>query len=294
MNKTLGMLLLAVSLVSSPASAVPFVQMFEQDSDAGANEELIFRTYSSLENLLGNIDPDDTASPIDISSTFSSTGLTWDGSRYIVAFEREDDAGASEELIFRTYSSLENLFGNIDPDDTASPIDISSAFSSTGLTWDGSRYILAFEREDDAGANEELIFRTYSSFENLISNLFDTDFVSPIDISSAFSSTGLTWDGSRYIVAFERDDDAGANEELIFRAYSSLENLFGNIDPDDTASPINISSVFSSTGLMALVDFDSNPPSPVPGPSTLALVCAAFLAGLLRIAVTGVARLRRV
>ncbi len=56
--------------------------MFERENNVGGGEELVFRTYTSFENMLGNVGGIDTFSPIDLAANFSSTGLTWDGSQY--------------------------------------------------------------------------------------------------------------------------------------------------------------------------------------------------------------------
>jgi len=213
---------------------------------------------------------------------------------FVLMFERDDDAGANQELVFRTYDSSADMTGNVSPSDTFSPIDIAGNFSTTGLTFDGLRYIVMFERDDDAGANQELVFRTYDSFADMIGNVSPSDTFSPIDIAGNFSTTGLTFDGLRYIVMFERDDDAGANQELVFRTYETFADMIGNVSPSDTFSPIDIAGNFSTTGMMALVDFDGgNPPNPIPLPSTLMLMMAALLAGAGRFALTGMARPRR-
>ncbi len=80
---------------------------------------------------------------------------------------------------------------------------------------------------------------------------------------------------------FERDDNVGAGQELVFRRYASFEDMLGNVDGIDTFSPIDLAANFSSRGLMAQVDFGGGgePPAPVPLPPALALMMAG-LAGL--------------
>ena len=60
---------------------------------------------------------------------------------------------------------------------------------------------------------------------------------------------------------FEREDDAGANLELVSRSSSSFANRLGSVDGLVTFSPINIAANFSTTGLMARVDFNGSPPA---------------------------------
>ncbi len=87
---------------------------------------------------------------------------------------------------------------------------------------------------------------------------------------------------------FERDDDAGANQELVFRSYATYDDLVNNLNPSDAFSPIDIASNFSTTGLMAMVG-GGGPPNPVPLPSTLALIMVALLSGPVRTALTRIA-----
>ncbi len=278
----------AAMLISGAAGAVPYTLMFERDDDAGAGQELVFRSYASYGDLSNNLNATDVFSPINIASNFSTTGLTWDGSRYLLMFERDDDAGAGQELVFRSYTTYENLINNLNGSDFFSPINISANFSTTGLTWDGSRYLLMFERDDDAAAGQELVFRSYATYDDLINNLNGADFFSPINISANFSTTGLTWDGSQYLLMFERDDDVGGGQELAFRSYATYDDLINNLNGSDVFSPINIAGNFSTRGLMALVDW-ADPPNPVSLPSTLTLLVAACLSALGHAALTRIA-----
>jgi hypothetical protein len=272
-------------LTAGPAGAVPLTMMFERDADGGPGEEVAFRTYASVDDLLDDdVSAPDVFSPINISANFSTTGLTFDGLRYIMMFERDADAGPGAEVAFRTYASFDDLLDDdVSAPDVFSPINISANFSTTGVTFDGLRYILMFERDADAGAGAEVAFRTYASFEDLLDDdVSAPDVFSPINISANFSTTGLTWDGSQYVMMFERDADAGPGAEVAFRTYASFDDLLNDdVSAPDVFSPINISANFSTTGLMAQVDFDGGgePPAPVPLPPALALMLAG-LAGL--------------
>lgn len=74
-----------------------------------------------------------------------------------------------------------------------------------------------FERDADV-ADNELVFRSYASFDDMADNLpSGPDRVSPINISGVFSTRGLTWDGQQFVVMFERDADV-ADNELVFRS----------------------------------------------------------------------------
>jgi hypothetical protein len=125
--------LLAAASAASPVAAAPLVTMFERDDDVAENE-LVFRFYDDLDALRTNTPSQpDAVSPIDIAPNFSTTGLTWDGSQFIVMFERDDDV-AINELLFRFHDDLDALRTNtLSQPDAASPIDIASSFSTTGL-----------------------------------------------------------------------------------------------------------------------------------------------------------------
>lgn len=133
-----------------------------------------------------------------------------------------------------------------------------------------------FERDADV-ADNELVFRSYASFDDMADNLpSGPDRVSPINISGVFSTTGLTWDGQQYVVMFERDADV-ADNELVFRTYADFDDLVHNLPSGpDRVSPINISGVFSTTGLAFEWTADP-PPQPVPEPASLSLAGLALL-----------------
>jgi hypothetical protein len=275
----------AMLVAAGPAGAVPFTMMFERDADAGAGADVAFRSYANFQDLLDDdMAGPDVFSPINVSGSFSTTGLTFDGLRYILMFERNVDAGSGADVAFRTYASFDDLLNDdMSGPDVFSPINVSGSFSTTGLTFDGLRYILMFERDVDAGSGADVAFRTYASFEDLLNDdIAGPDVFSPINVSGSFSTTGLTWDGSQYILMFERDVDAGAGADVAFRTYASFEDLLNDdMSGPDVFSPINVSGSFTTTGLMALVDFDGGgePPPPVPLPPALAMMMTG-LAGL--------------
>ena len=264
-------------LAALAAQAATVRLMFERDDDVASNE-LVFRSHASLDDLANNVIAEpDRISPINIAGRFSTTGLTWDGQQFVLMFERDDDV-ASNELVFRTHASFDDLAGNvISGPDRISPINIAANFSTTGLTWDGQQYVLMFERDDDVASNE-LIFRTYASFDDLANNLPSApDRISPINIAANFSTRGLSWDGQQYVLMFERDDDVAINE-LVFRTYADFDDLAGNLpSAPDRISPINIAANFSTTGLAFEWTADP-PPQPVPAPASLALAVLALLA----------------
>ncbi len=271
---------LAAAVWASPATSSTYM-MFERTTDAGRGAEVAFRTYANFAGLTGNAPSGpDQFSPINVTSNFNTTGLAWDGSQFIMMFERTTDAGGGAEVAFRTYANAAALTGNVPSGpDQFSPINVASNFNTTGLDWDGSQFIMMFERTTDAGGGAEVAFRTYSSFADLVGNVpSGPDQFSPINVASNFNTTGLDWDGSQYVMMFERTTDAGGGAEVAFRTYASFTDLVGNVPSGpDLFSPINVASTFDTTGL-ATVWSAAPPPTGVPEPATLALLALGLAA----------------
>ena len=122
-----------LGLVGGPASATPFQAMFERDADS-ADLELAFRSYADLDGLLNDApSQSDVFSPINIAPAYSTTGITWDGTQFIVMFERDADS-VDLELAFRFYADLDGLLSDApSQSDVFSPINIAPAYSTTGL-----------------------------------------------------------------------------------------------------------------------------------------------------------------
>ena len=80
-----------------------------------------------------------------------------------------------------------------------------------------------------------------------------------------------------YTVMFERDDNVGAGEELVFRSYATYDDLLTNTSPSDVFSPIDLAANFSSTGLLSVPPPNGGGSGPaIPEPGALVL----FAAGL--------------
>jgi hypothetical protein len=281
--------ILGAALLCSPAHA-SYIMMFERNVDAEGGDEVAFRTYATFDDLLANNAQGPAVfSPTDVSPFFNTTGLTYDGSRYIMMFERNVDAEGGDEVAFRTYATFDDLLANNAQGPAVfSPTDVSPFFNTTGLTYDGSRYIMMFERNVDAEGGDEVAFRTYATFDDLLANNAQGPAVfSPTDVSPFFNTTGLTYDGSRYIMMFERNVDAEGGDEVAFRTYATFDDLLANNAQGPAVfSPTDVSPFFNTTGL------SFNGPlgggngggnggnTPVPEPASLALFGLA-LAGLM-------------
>jgi hypothetical protein len=171
---------------------------------------------------------------------------------FITMFEQNTEDVATNELVFRTYATFDDMADNLpSAPDRISPINIASSFDTSGLTWDGTQFIVMFEQNTEDVATNELVFRTYATFDDMADNLPSApDRISPINIASSFDTSGLTWDGTQFIVMFEQNTEDAATNELVFRTYATFDDMADNLpSAPDRVSPINIASSFDTSGL---------------------------------------------
>jgi hypothetical protein len=171
---------------------------------------------------------------------------------FITMFEQNTEDVATNELVFRTYATFDDMADNLpSAPDRISPINIASSFDTSGLTWDGTQFIVMFEQNTEDVATNELVFRTYATFDDMADNLPSApDRISPINIASSFDTSGLTWDGTQFIVMFEQNTEDAATNELVFRTYATFDDMADNLpSAPDRISPINIASSFDTSGL---------------------------------------------
>jgi hypothetical protein len=267
-----GLLVSAASLWCSAAAAAPYTMMLERDQDVVANE-LVFLNFPSFDDLVNDAFAPISISPLNINPLFSTTGLTWDGSQYIMMLERDVDAVANE-IVFLTFPSFDDLVNDAFAPIFISPLNINPLYSTTGLTWDGSQYIMMLERDQDVVANE-IVFLTFPSFDDLVNDAFAPTFISPLNINPLYSTTGLDYDGSQYVMMLERDQDVVANE-IVFLTFPTFDDLVNDAFAPIFISPLNINPLYSTTGLAS--EWSPNGGT-VPEPGILSLISIA-LAGL--------------
>lgn len=249
--KGLPVFLVALLLLSPELRAATFTYM---NAQAGNDIE----TYSSASFSDSTKTSDDGFGAADNTNLTSFRGAAYDGTNYYTFF----GSGAGAII---TYTSL----ANFEDDSRLSTQSMASGknFLTTNTrgiaTADGSTFYALFNQ-----SGTDLILE-YSSLENLRNNTQAAQHsVSNWEVSNA---VGLGYDGSSFYVAF--DTDVAGGDEI--REYTSLANL-----QDGT----HTATVQNGTGAP---DFDNAQVgwglavTPVPEPTTYALVTGLLLTGMI-------------
>jgi hypothetical protein len=152
-----------------------------------------------------------------------------------------------------------------------------------GAIW-AMPYGVMFERDTDGQSGNELAFITAPTLGDLVDNSNLTSQFSDINVNAAFSTTGVTWDGSQYGVMFERDTDGQSGNELAFITAPTLGDLVDNSNLTSQFSDINVNAAFSTTGLYS--ELSSSPPvSSVPEPDSFLLFSVGIVIVVLQLPV---------
>jgi hypothetical protein len=114
-----------------------------------------------------------------------------------------------------------------------------------------------------------LAFSTYPTMADLLAGTNGLSQFSAIDVNAAFSTTGITWDGSQFLVMFESDADRPGGSELAFSTYPTMADLLAGTNGLSQFSAIDVNAAFSTTGLWTT--------AVVPEPSTLVLFAAGLM-----------------
>jgi len=178
-------------LFSGKAIAEPFGIMFESDQNEIGGSELAFNSYASLADILGANATSSVFSDINVNAPFSTTGITWDGSQFIVMFESDQNEIGGSELAFNTYASLTDILGATATSSTFSDINVNAPFTTTGITFDGSQFIIMFESDQNDIGGSELAFNTYASLTDILDANATSSTFSDINVNAPFTSSGL-------------------------------------------------------------------------------------------------------
>ncbi len=294
MRHSIGILPAVVAMaVSGAATASPVLVMFESDEDlpAGASE-LAILSYDSIADVVSNSPLASVFTDFGVAQGFSSTGITRDGSDFLVMFESDEDlpAGASE-LAILSYHTIADIVANSPFASVFTEFGVAQGFSSTGITRDGSDFHVLFESDEDlpAGASE-LALLSYHSLADVVSNSPFASVFTDFGVAQGFSSTGITRDGSDFLVMFESDEDlpAGASE-LAILSYHTIADIVSNSPFASVFTEFGVAQSFSSTG----ISFGTGPTlAPIPVPPSLPLLAVGGLLLCLPAAAGGRAKMR--
>jgi hypothetical protein len=258
-----GLALATLLFAGQNAWAVPYSVLLESNADRSSNE-IYLANYASFPELLSNaLDGSSAYSALNVSSAFSVGGFTLVGSGYSVLLESNADR-TSNEIYLANYASYADLLSNTLASTSAySALNVSSAFSVGGYTFDGSGYSVLLESNADRTSNEIYIAH-YDDYAALLSNTLSArSAYSSLNVSSAFSVGGFTFDGSGYSVLLESNVDR-VNNEIYLANYASFDDLISNTLASTSAySALNVSSAFGVGGLAAQWQTDGNTGRPV-------------------------------
>ena len=167
--------------------------LLESNIDRTSNE-IYIANYASYADLLSNTLAASSAySALNISSNFSVGGFAFDEKMgYSVLLESNADRTINE-IYIANYADYDALLNNtLSPNSGYSSLNVSSAFSVGGFTYNGSGYSVLLESNADRVVNE-IYIANYASYADLMTNTLEsTSAYSDLNVSSAFGVGGFT------------------------------------------------------------------------------------------------------
>ena len=286
LKKIMSLLVLSTALfvlfLTNPARA-DYIQVFEKNVSlvpTNGRRDVTFWTYDTLADLVTGW----TAPTANFSNSWNlwsnqwgMSGLTYDGSKYIQAFDHKTDARLS---IF-TYDTYANMLLGWDQPATnwdnfqvpASTWDPGGThrWTMTGLAYDGNKYIQVFDNNTTAA----LSIWTFDTLADLVlgptalsaTNYGVNQSVWDPSGSHQWTMAGLTYDGTQYIIGFDNNTTA-ALSILTFDTFAGLVSgpsaQTGYFSVDASVWQPNTGPQWSMVGL-AYVE-------PIPEPATMLLL----------------------
>ncbi|MCP5345911.1 MAG: hypothetical protein R3F41_02100 [Gammaproteobacteria bacterium] len=132
---------------------------------------------------------------------------------------------------------------------------------------------------DVASGGSDFFLLSYPSLTDMLAGIGLTQQALSLPLSSAFSISGLTMDGSAYRMIAERDV-ASAGSDFFLLSYPSLTDMLAGTGLTQQALPLPLSSAFSISGF--LIEPDAIPPASVPAPASAVLMLVGLLLFLRR------------
>lgn len=110
-----------------------FHLLLESDLDAAGGAELYLASFNSIADILNWNTSFESFSAINVASTFSTTGLTWDGSLFHMLLESDADMPGGSELYLASFGSVADILNWNTVSESFSAINVSPTFTTTGL-----------------------------------------------------------------------------------------------------------------------------------------------------------------
>lgn len=272
---------LAASLVATSARAGAFQMLFDSDELGPSGREAIavvdFPTYG---DILGPNPAEILFAGAARPPSYSPTGLAFDGTRFHILYEQDDDVPFTRgDLFIFSYSTLDDIAGDLTFEITVTDIDVPFGYTTTGFLFDGSAYHILLESDADLPPGEdELGIYTYASFSDIGTDDRAGSVFTDVDVRTLYSTTGIAFDGTSFYLMEEaqRGRPSLGRDAFFITTYATLADLVSDI-------PVN---AISAETALAREDFDTagltfvpDPVSGVPEPGTRSLLGLA--AGLL-------------
>ncbi|OUR77786.1 hypothetical protein A9Q83_09720 [Alphaproteobacteria bacterium 46_93_T64] len=173
---------------------------------------------------------------------FCTLSFTVQAASYDILYESDTDT-TTNELVLNSFDSFSDVI-NYNYSATIVDVDISAAYSSTGLTYDGDDWHILYESDADTTTNE-LVLNSFDTWADVIDYNY-TSTIIDVDISAGYSSTGLAYENGKWHILYESDADTTTNE-LVINSFDDLDDLI-NYNYSATIVDVDISAGYSSTG----------------------------------------------
>jgi len=165
--------------------------LLESDANLNNGQEIFLITYDSYADLLSNTQAGGLFSQLNVNSSYSVGGFTFDGSQYHVLLESDANLNNGQEIFLITYDSYADLLSNTQAGGSFSQLNVNSSYSVGGFTFDGSQYHVLLESDANTNEGQEIFLITYDSYADLLSNTQADGSFSQLNVNSAYSVGGL-------------------------------------------------------------------------------------------------------
>ena len=252
----LGALML---LVSGQVGAAPIHVMFEADTDiASGVNELSIGTYGSFDDIVSNNFDSLEFTEKGVVTNYSTTGITFDGDDYHMLMEFDFDTAGFAELAIFSYASIDDIISS-NSSLRITSVNVADGYSTTGIAFDGDDYHVMMESDAEltgSNSDKELAFRTYASFDDIVTDTPISSVFTAKGAFSGYSTTGITLDGDGYHIMFEADNELtgpAASRELAIATYLGFDDIISSQIESLVFTEKGVFSGYSTTGIVSAI-----------------------------------------